>query len=107
MSSKTCPGCSHPTICRTHGCGAEEVRRNRRTAAGPSAEEQLVQAAAYALDVLNQGRGKQARLRAIERLNAALLAARPHTAHQVTQARQHDEGDYDLGLDGRPNSQRA
>lgn len=43
----------------------------------------------------------------IQRLNAALLAARPHTAHQVTQARQHDEGDYDLGLDGRPNSQRA
>ena len=24
-----CPGCSHPTICRTHGCAALEYRRNK------------------------------------------------------------------------------
>lgn len=27
--AKHCTGCSHPTICRTHGCAAEEARRNR------------------------------------------------------------------------------
>ncbi len=26
--AKHCKGCSHPTICRTHGCAAEESRRN-------------------------------------------------------------------------------
>lgn len=24
-----CRGCSHPTICRTHGCAAEEYRKNK------------------------------------------------------------------------------
>jgi hypothetical protein len=24
-----CKGCSHPTICKTHGCAAEEARFNR------------------------------------------------------------------------------
>jgi hypothetical protein len=24
-----CRGCSHPTICKTHGCAAEEARFNR------------------------------------------------------------------------------
>lgn len=28
-----CKGCSHPTICDTHGCGAEEARRNKQKAA--------------------------------------------------------------------------
>lgn len=27
-----CPGCSHPTICRTHGCAAVEYRRNKEKA---------------------------------------------------------------------------
>lgn len=31
---RTCKGCSHPTICKTHGCGADEVRANKATAAG-------------------------------------------------------------------------
>lgn len=26
---KHCRGCSHPTICDTHGCGAEEARENK------------------------------------------------------------------------------
>ena len=26
---KHCKGCSHPTICRTHGCAAVEYRRNK------------------------------------------------------------------------------
>jgi len=34
--TKHCPGCSHPTICRTHGCGAEEARRNKATLKAPS-----------------------------------------------------------------------
>lgn len=29
---KHCPGCSHPTICRTHGCAAVEARNNRERA---------------------------------------------------------------------------
>ena len=29
LIDRPCRGCSHPTICRTHGCGAEEVRRNK------------------------------------------------------------------------------
>jgi hypothetical protein len=24
-----CKGCSHPTICNTHGCAAEEAKRNK------------------------------------------------------------------------------
>ena len=30
---KHCPGCSHPTICRTHGCAADEARRNKQAVA--------------------------------------------------------------------------
>lgn len=26
--TRDCPGCSHPTICRTHGCAAGEHQRN-------------------------------------------------------------------------------
>lgn len=26
---KHCKGCSHPNICRTHGCGAAEARANK------------------------------------------------------------------------------
>ncbi len=26
---KHCKGCSHPTICDSHGCGAEEFRANK------------------------------------------------------------------------------
>lgn len=29
---KHCKGCSHPTICNTHGCGAEEARANKAKA---------------------------------------------------------------------------
>ena len=29
MMARHCAGCSHPTICRTHGCAAEEARRNK------------------------------------------------------------------------------
>ncbi len=28
-----CKGCSHPTICKTHGCAVDEVRRNEAAAA--------------------------------------------------------------------------
>jgi hypothetical protein len=28
LIAKPCKGCSHPTICKTHGCGAVEARRN-------------------------------------------------------------------------------
>lgn len=24
-----CKGCSHPTICNTHGCAADEAKRNK------------------------------------------------------------------------------
>lgn len=27
---KKCKGCSHPTICNTHGCAAEEAKLNKR-----------------------------------------------------------------------------
>lgn len=27
--AKHCKGCSHPTICKTHGCAATEARRNK------------------------------------------------------------------------------
>jgi hypothetical protein len=36
-----CKGCSHPTICDTHGCGAEEARRNRAREAQQQASGQL------------------------------------------------------------------
>jgi hypothetical protein len=36
-----CKGCSHPTICDTHGCGAEEARRNRAREAQQQASDQL------------------------------------------------------------------
>lgn len=32
-----CKGCSHPTICNTHGCAADEHRRNRAAKDGPHA----------------------------------------------------------------------
>lgn len=65
---------------------------------------ELIHAAEYALDVLNRERGKQARLRAIAYLKKALEQTRPlaRPQHDVV-----DEGDYDLGLDGRPNKDRA
>lgn len=31
--ARHCAGCSHPTICRTHGCAAVEHRNNRERAA--------------------------------------------------------------------------
>lgn len=27
--AKHCAGCSHPTICCTHGCAADEAKRNK------------------------------------------------------------------------------
>jgi hypothetical protein len=33
MKMNRCAGCSHPTICRTHGCAAEEARRNKQAPA--------------------------------------------------------------------------
>lgn len=27
--SRACQGCSHPTICKTHGCAAWEAQRNQ------------------------------------------------------------------------------
>lgn len=32
-----CKGCSHPTICNTHGCAADEHRRNHAAKDGPHA----------------------------------------------------------------------
>ncbi len=49
-----------------------EIEANRRLIA---AAPDLHEAAAYALEVLNYNRGKQARLRAIQRLQAALAKA--------------------------------
>ncbi len=34
--AKHCKGCSHPTICKTHGCAAEEARRNIAKRGAPS-----------------------------------------------------------------------
>ena len=34
--SKHCPGCSHPTICRTHGCAAQECRANSAPTISPA-----------------------------------------------------------------------
>lgn len=31
--ARHCTGCSHPTICRTHGCAAVEARNNKERAA--------------------------------------------------------------------------
>lgn len=31
--TRTCTGCSHPTICRTHGCAVPEAQRNKASAA--------------------------------------------------------------------------
>lgn len=28
LIGRPCRGCSHPTICRTHGCAAKEGKRN-------------------------------------------------------------------------------
>lgn len=36
---KHCNGCSHPTICNTMGCAAEEHRANKAKAAEPSYAE--------------------------------------------------------------------
>lgn len=36
---KHCKGCSHPTICNTMGCAAEEARANKAKAAEPSYAE--------------------------------------------------------------------
>ncbi len=36
---KHCKGCSHPTICNTHGCGAEEARANKAKASEQSYKE--------------------------------------------------------------------
>lgn len=49
---RPCPGCSHPTICRTHGCGAEEVRRNRRAALVEEAKERALRIAYAAAEML-------------------------------------------------------
>jgi hypothetical protein len=34
LIDKPCKGCSHPTICRTHGCAAVEYRRNKAAELG-------------------------------------------------------------------------
>lgn len=49
---RPCPGCSHPTICRTHGCAAEEVRRNRRAALVKQAWERTQRIASVAAEEL-------------------------------------------------------
>ncbi len=36
---KHCKKCSHPTICNTHGCAAEEARANKSAAKKLSYEE--------------------------------------------------------------------
>lgn len=45
LSGPACSGCSHPTVCRTHGCAAIEARRNQRMqeAAQARATDQVVQ----------------------------------------------------------------
>jgi hypothetical protein len=53
--------------------------------AGTWDRQQHTDAAQYALDVLKRNQGKQARLRAIERLEAALAAADPAAAVQSAQ----------------------
>lgn len=70
---------------------------------------ELIQAAQEALEVLRYSNtcfpgGKSKRLRAIERLEHALESTSMPHRRQFDVV---DEGDYDLGLDGRPNSQRA
>lgn len=58
--------------CSGHGRHTSESLADARLI---SAAPDLVDAATYALDVLNQARGKQARLRAIQRLQAAITKA--------------------------------
>lgn len=38
-----CKGCSHPTICNTHGCAAEEARQNALRKATPTDAELIDQ----------------------------------------------------------------
>jgi hypothetical protein len=40
LINRPCKGCSHPTICRTHGCAAVEYRRNKAAAAAAECCEQ-------------------------------------------------------------------
>lgn len=37
LTMRHCKGCSHPTICNTHGCAADEHRRNKLAKDGPHA----------------------------------------------------------------------
>lgn len=39
MSNRHCPGCSHPSICRTNGCAADEHRANAVAAISPTAAQ--------------------------------------------------------------------
>ena len=76
-----CPGCSHPTICRTHGCAADEARENKRRLGLPTDEElidQLMRALRGMVDVadrLDLERPTFGECKAMRNARAALLAA--------------------------------
>lgn len=74
-----CKGCSHPTICDTHGCGAEEARHNKQKAAeAKAARVRLLGAACATSDWLAGG----CDIHDIPRLEIALLAAFAREATQ-------------------------